>query len=150
MSEPQRTLTLEVGFTGTRFSMTDAQEDAFRDELRDYVLGLNPWRFHHGDCIGADAQAHEIVKQAGGITVAHPCDIVTQRAYCAANVVHPPLPPLTRNRVIVNDTSVLFATPQTGQGLIRSGTWSTIRYARKLERPICIIYRTGEIAWERR
>ena len=62
---------MKVGFTGTQKGMTERQFDIFAAVISE----LQPEEFHHGDCIGADEQAHDIVH-----VVAPDCKIV----------VHPP------------------------------------------------------------
>ena len=46
-----------------------------------------------------------------------------------------PKPYLDRNRDIVDACEVLLATPD-GPERLRSGTWSTVRYARKIGKPV--------------
>jgi hypothetical protein len=79
----------------------------------------------------------------------HPPDDDTRRAYCG---VHParlaaPKPYLMRNKDIVDQTSILVAAPK-GPEEKRSGTWATVRYARKLGRPIYICYPDGKMVFE--
>lgn len=49
-------------------------------------------------------------------------------------------PPLIRNRDIVNAGELLIATPKLDVEEQRSGTWAAIRYARKIGKPIILIY----------
>jgi hypothetical protein len=44
-----------IGFTGTRQGMTAEQKSALRN-----LLDGGAGDFHHGDCIGADSEAHGI------------------------------------------------------------------------------------------
>ena len=43
----------------------------------------------------------------------------------------PQKPYLERNRNIVDNTTMLVAFPNNNKELLKSGTWSTIRYAKK-------------------
>jgi predicted Rossmann fold nucleotide-binding protein DprA/Smf involved in DNA uptake len=54
-----------------------------------------------------------------------------------------------RNKVIVRETEILIAVPAETMEQHRSGTWSTVRYARKLERAVCIIRPDGTLIHER-
>tara|TARA_R110000796_G_C14227544_1_gene395495 strand:- start:83 stop:454 length:372 start_codon:yes stop_codon:yes gene_type:complete len=88
---------------------------------------------HHGDCKGADADAHEVVHAMLWPRIeAHPCTIESMRAYCkGADIVHAPLPPLKRNHIMVDLCELLIAMPGGMKEEQRSGTWSTYRYAKK-------------------
>lgn len=113
--------------------------------------------FIHGDCIGADAQAARIAKDIGYYLIClpgHPKDKTNTmfRAFTDFNdEVREPKPFIARDHDIVNESDLLVATP-VGEEEIRSGTWTTIRYARKKKKPIEIImppiklnrYLTGE------
>ena len=126
-----------VGFTGTREGMTFCQVKALIRLLRK----LNPEEIHHGGCIGADEQFHKIVCKLfyGAWAVNHPCDIEKYRAKIIADETRQILPALVRNTVIVNESDILIACPKTKEEELRSGTWSTVRYARKIGKPVEII-----------
>ena len=57
-------------------------------------------------------------------------------------------PYLDRNKDIVLETQTLVATPAETTEQLRSGTWSTVRYARKLKRPAVLILPDGTIVFE--
>lgn len=59
---------MKVGFTGTHHGMTLGQQEAFRKLLCE----LDTIEFHHGDCIGADVQAHMIAMDYPIRIVVHP------------------------------------------------------------------------------
>ena len=118
-----------VGFTGTRTGMTEEQKNTVSN-----LLGLiEPNEVHHGDCIGADAQFHELAMSMGIRVVIHPASGVgEQRAYCSGSYfTHDARPPLERNKDIVDACTDMIATPVAHKEVLRSGTWATIRYARK-------------------
>jgi len=123
---------LHIGFTGTREGMTTLQHMRVYESLKRKVQ-QNPTTtlvFHHGDCIGADEEAHEIATGLGYLTVAHPPLNPYLRAFCAADTILEPKEYLVRNRDIVNDSHLVIGTPSTMEYVARSGTWSTIAYAR--------------------
>src|SRR5690606_27684726 len=100
------------------------------------------------DCIGADATAAAHAWQLGYTLVAHPPTETTRlRAWAPAHVSLGGKPYLERNRDIVDATEVLIACPK-GFETVRSGTWSTVRYARTLSRPILLVMASGELLTE--
>jgi len=101
--------------------------------------------FHHGDCLGADMQAHGIaMKKRLRVVIWPPLD-GSQRAYCVGGEVRPADDYLKRNHKIVSASDALIACPRTISEELRSGTWATIRYAGKVARPTFIIFPHGRI-----
>lgn len=140
---------MKYGFSGTRFGMNEAQRKGFTEFLELYP----PTEFHHGCCVGADANAVECVRRTlhGVIVVGHPCNwppLQDKEAIATSDQMRPCRKPLERNRLIVDETEALVACPK-GPEELRSGTWSTIRYARKIGRPILIIWPNGDVTLER-
>jgi len=126
--------------------MTESQRREFVKTTR----RVQPREFHHGDCVGADEEAHAIIwamVQDEGLDcliVIHPPTDEKFRAFCGVVrdphvEIRAPKPYLERNHDIVDETEVLIATPGTHQEMTRSGTWATIRYARKRYHPIGLI-----------
>jgi predicted Rossmann fold nucleotide-binding protein DprA/Smf involved in DNA uptake len=142
------TLDTQTGFTGTRKGTTKAQHDALF-EVMSHLSAGSCWL--HGDCVGADAESHAFARQLGLIVEIYPSTIVALRAYCQdAQFVHTPQMPLERNRSIVNASSRLIATPDAEESRKhQSGTWMTVRFARRLGRPITLIFSDGSIQEER-
>ena len=70
-------------------------------------------------------------------------------AYKVAKDIRLPKKPLIRNRDIVRETAVLIATPEQTIEQLRSGTWATVRYARKMNRPTVLIFPDGTLTLER-
>lgn len=57
----------------------------------------------------------------------------------ACNIEYPVKPPLKRNYDIVDACDILLAAPRTLTEELRSGTWATIRYARKTGKKYLIL-----------
>jgi hypothetical protein len=138
---------LKAGFTGTRRGMTLPQAKAF---VRVVCALPGLAEFHHGDCVGADDEAAAAVHALGRVTiVAHPPTDEALRAFNAhAAETRPPRPYLERNRAIVDATDVLVATPAEAAERRRSGTWSTVRYARGLGRRVVLVLPDGRVCDE--
>jgi hypothetical protein len=132
---------MKVGFTGTRHGCTTAQLAALGKLLNSMPMA----EFHHGDCVGADAQAHAIVIERVSVVI-YPSNIPRSRAHCTgAYKTYPPKHPLERNSDIIKGTNVLVACPNGMYEEQRSGTWATIRYARAAKRKIIIVWPNGEV-----
>lgn len=132
---------MKIGFTGTISGMSEAQ----RDKLTALLAELGASQLHHGDCVGADADAHGIARSLDIAVVLHPPSNDKSRAFCQGSVEErPPRAYLDRNKAIVDVTEVLIATPW-GPEQRRSGTWATIRYARKRARTCYIVMRDGAL-----
>lgn len=138
-----------VGFTGTQRGMTAAQYAAVGELLLarfPHAAVTTPVRsvtFHHGDCTGADEQAHVIARICGYFIVVHPPTDPKKRAWCTGDFAMTPAPYLERNAAIVRSTLELIATPGETAEQVRSGTWATIRQARRLRRPTTIVWPDG-------
>lgn len=123
-----------IGFTGTRHGLTQLQQSTLQEVLR----RLQPAQLIHGSCIGADAEAHHLTRLflPSCKIIVWPCTEGGMRARLDADVTMPLMAPLKRNKVIVHSVEILVACPQTVDEVLRSGTWSTIRYARKRGVPV--------------
>ncbi len=126
-----------VGFTGTQLGMSQKQRDA----LRKLLTRLGPRELHHGDCIGADAEANEIAIDLGIRTIGHPPKNPKKRAYCECNMWYAPKEYIQRNHLMVDMCDHIIVAPKSDTQIIRSGTWATYRYAIKHERPTTILER---------
>lgn len=135
---------MKIGFTGTQNGMSIPQMDILQKLFNKVKVN---GEFHHGDCIGADQQAHKIALLFKMKIYIHPPQDSKKRAWCSGpNVIILPVKDyLVRNKDIVNVTQVLIATPADEYEQLRSGVWSTIRYAKKIGKPIRIIYPSGQI-----
>lgn len=101
--------------------------------------------FHEGDCIGSDVAAAIIARKLGYWIISHPPLVQTKRAFYPANEERIPRDYLVRNHNIVLETQEMLATPFQAEEIMRSGTWATIRFARKLWRKVTIILPSGEL-----
>ena len=131
---------MKVAFTGTQDGMTEAQWFATWDTF--VALGAS-W-VHHGLCIGSDRQAHKLARHMGCKVKGHPPLNTSKMAVCECDVLGEAKEYIARNHDIVDETAALVATPN-GPERLRSGTWSTIRYARKLGRPTYVIMPDGSV-----
>lgn len=139
------------GFTGTRHGMTTAQRRVFTDYLRTHMGRADS--LLHGDCTGADQQAHHIVKaiRPHSYIEIYPSNLSDNRAYCeGAALVHSPQPPLVRNKLIVDGCGLLLSTPAEPYEMHRGGTWHTVRYARSRVKAHIIFWPDGSVlkSWE--
>lgn len=131
---------LRMGFTGSRGGMTPAQKVGVAE-----VLKRAAW-LHHGDCIGADSEAHDIAVRLGVKVCVHPPLVPTLRAFRPGNDYRTPKKYLIRNRDIVRETRELVAAPAgPEEENPRSGTWATIRYARDHQRLVTIVWPDGSL-----
>lgn len=130
----------KVGFTGTQHGMTPAQAA----DLRQYFVRHRDeiTEFHHGDCIGADEQAHNIAVEVLGEDkiFIHPPKDTKKQAFCESPHILPPLEYLTRNLNIVRASDILIAAPKSETEELRSGTWSTVRRAIEMKRPVMMLH----------
>jgi hypothetical protein len=140
-------------FTGSQHGMTFEQYRSFRK----LFVTRTPAEFRHGDCVGADATAHNVVITSSTlIPVIYPATVRVKRAWCEPGCNMQPLPPLQRNRVMIDAPASplikrVIATPAQDHEVLRSGTWSAIRYAVTQGIWVTIIWPSGEVKvhWER-
>lgn len=146
-----------IGFTGTQSGLVQFQIDKVIEVLQAKQCS----EFLHGDCIGADDMANQLALNFGvKIFTIFPPDNPKKRSFCFDNnqltkhlrqatpyinkgnaqVRWMPIEPyLIRNRRLVDTCAFLIACPKEHTNSIRSGTWSTIRYAWKTKRDLVII-----------
>lgn len=119
--------------------MTEYQKRELTRLLRKLKTSQLTNLFHHGDCLGADTEAHDIALSLGYSIIVHPPTNPALRANRRGIINHPAKLYIERNHDIVDGCEVLVATPKTNIERQRSGTWSTIRYARKTGKRYYII-----------
>jgi hypothetical protein len=147
-----------VGVTATRSGMRTPQLATARTiltTLRDAGAAY----LHHGDCIGGDDQFDSLADDLGYHIVIHPPTDSRFRAYClgqrgattARGKTRRELPPrrfLDRNQQIVMATGILLGASAHGHEHVRSGTWSTIRFARARRMPRVVLWPDGRATIE--
>lgn len=119
----------EIGFTGSQNGMNKLQKLLLQEHLEYLVQKYNVSKFHHGDCIGADETFHNVVREQikdCWIKI-HPPVNESRRAWCVGDEYAEAKEYLVRNTDIVLESDILFATPNTVEEQLRSGTWSTWR-----------------------
>lgn len=145
---------MNIGFTGTREGMTEDQLERFSILIHESLGGYakDGLTLYHGMCKGADEQAHyNFMLCINWGVIGFPSNVPNTQMnrrpiavkfdnWDGFSKVYKPQDPLERNKLIVEHCDVLIATPKSRQEERRSGTWSTIRYARKLKKPVYIIW----------
>lgn len=128
-----------IGLTASRFGLTEAQKITAAN-LLDSALEV-----HHGDCVGGDADLHNIVRAQSDSAkiVIHPPSNDRLRAFCGGEETREPKPYLERDQEIVNETEMLLAFPRTSFEIRKSGTWATVRMARKAGIPVIVVWPDG-------
>ena len=135
---------LHLGFTGTCSIDRKCRESI--EHLHRLLITYRDQGYetlHHGDAVGADHLAHEMASELGYDVIVHPPRYHSMRAFCeSGNIVMtmPEKPYLARNRDIVDAVSLLVAMPvDPDREERRSGTWMTVRYARKTGIPVVMV-----------
>jgi len=125
-----------VGITGTRDGLSQRQRDGVEFLLSNlYIFG----GLRHGDAIGVDCQVADIAASLGIWTVAHPPDIDKYRGFHQSTLIMPEKPYRERDMDIVIGSDLLIACPKQSKEIVRSGTWATVRDARKKKVPRIIL-----------
>ena len=146
---------MKIGMTGTRDGMTQEQKDTFSRLL----LELGATELHHGDCVGADSESHDLAVEQEIDIVIHPPTNTAFRAFKELDdlalpihyvkEIKEPFSYFTRNRHIVNDSEVLIGTPLT-VSVTGGGTWYTINYGKKQGKPVYIIEPDGTVVYNQK
>ena len=137
-----------IGFTGTRQGMTDDQLDTLyawfmfcKDQIDEAHFGL---------CRGSDAQFYHLLLavKPSVVIVGHPCNLVDQQVNLPCDYMRPTKDPLVRNHDMVDEVESMLATPATMRNVLRSGTYSCLRYAANKNRDLNIILPNGRMSSE--
>lgn len=137
---------MRIGFTGTQQGMNDFQTENVVNKLVEIVKANHKELvFVHGDCVGSDEEVATLARELGFYIIGRPALVAEhKRAYFKCDTLFPAKAPLDRNQDIVDNSDMLIATPKEQSEVLRSGTWSTIRRAKKanLDRYIVGPYQT--------
>jgi hypothetical protein len=137
---------MKIGMTGCRNGLSKSGSDFLEKFLNDNAINIT--EAHHGDCVGSDADFHGTLKSyniADDNIYIHPPKDKKFRAFCKGGKVLPEKNYIDRNHDIVDDSDMLIAFPSTEHSVTRSGTWATVRYAKKTNKKIIIVYPSGNI-----
>lgn len=138
---------MHLGVTGTRKGLSEKQFNLVKEFVKENTSIIS--HFHHGDCIGVDVQIATLVEHylPKVWIVSHPSRGVKTRAHGPAHEIMRPKDYIVRDQDIVDNSEYLWACPD-GKERIRSGTWTTVRMARKKGLSITIIMPDGEVIYE--
>jgi hypothetical protein len=130
---------MKIGFTGTREGMTQHQKEQFVLKMQE----LGPTEFHHGDCEGADAEAHDIVREFFPDVIIHvyPPKSKYRQAFKKGDIHYEPQEYLVRDNNIVDACDHLIGAPKSDKPATKSGSWYTIRYAKSSNVPNTVLER---------
>ena len=122
-----------VGITGTR-----AIENVDAIRLKRLTSVLQRYNtLYKGNLLIVHGGAHGVDKYVHNFCIDENISVKVRPAYKECNfsgvyLQETPEPPLKRNKIIVNECNILLAVPNNPEEEeLRSGTWSTIRYAEK-------------------
>jgi hypothetical protein len=137
---------MKIGMTGARHGVTHRQAVSFLNWFKSQYDATGVNEFHHGDCVGADEQITKLVKKFyPGVEIhCHPPKNPTYRAFVPADITYEEKDYLIRNRHIVDCTDKLVAFPDKPE-VLRSGTWSTIRYGKRAGSKVLIFNTDGQV-----
>lgn len=128
-----------AAFAGTRKGMTELQKST----VQRLLVELEVTHFEHGAAIGADEEASRVARELGLKITARPANIAGERSDVAeADRWVEAAAPLDRNKKLVDFSHFLIATPD-GPERPRSGTWTTVNYARSKKKSVWVIMPNG-------
>jgi len=115
-----------------------------RNTLQALLKRLRLTAGRHGDCVGADEQFHDICRELGAKMHGHPGPDGPLRAGCLFDTSAFPKDYLKRNHDIVNLSDCMIAAPAQREEQQRSGTWSTVRFAKQIGKLLIMLWPDGE------
>jgi hypothetical protein len=136
-----------LGFTGTSKRPPTPVQIAALDDILAEFWDKGYRTLVHGEARNADSLANDMARAKGYYTYGRPTTISDNR--CEVDARAEPKRPLDRDWDIVEEANTLVAVPANQKEEVRSGTWATVRYARKLNAPVVIIKPNGDVDRER-
>lgn len=141
---------LHIGVTGTRNGATGSQLATVRRLFEQVTFWTGSRvKLRHGKCKGFDEQVFWIARDLGFLIHAYPSNLNRWVADVESDEEEVPMPPLDRNRLIVAKSQFLIGAPDSYAERRRSGTWSTINYARLVGCPTVLVFPDGEYRVEK-
>jgi hypothetical protein len=153
---------LNIGITGSRKPLPTIQIKSLYfvmmklclDEL---AMDGGSVAIHHGCCVGADEEAHNLAETMAGVSIhGHPgmdewgkSRLTLPTGKYDYDILHSRELYKTRNWNIVNVSDVLIACPaypENDKGSRRSGTWQTVRMARRASKTVKYVWANGEVS----
>lgn len=150
-------MTTILGVTGSKRGPVSVEQ---AEAAHAILTHLDVNTVHHGDCEGVDAWAHDLAWAYGKNVVIHPPLNPAFRARRGFKpgttipqsrcVILPEKRYLDRNWDIADKCARLLTLPAEMEEQLRSGTWATVRHARRLRKVILIVYPDGTVTTEGR
>lgn len=137
---------MKVGFTGARKGSTNSQKSSLLTLLDRIPITDG----HHGNCVGWDAEVHDLLRDhfpEVRIVCHDPKDQGEDFADRRGDEHRPPKTHFARNRDIVDEADNLIVLPSSNEWMPRGGTWYTYDYARKKGVPVIVVWPDGRIEW---
>ncbi len=130
---------MKIGITGTRAGMNERQFSDVKAFLQGHYQPGS--EFHHGDCVGVDAEAAILAKEIGYKIISHPGPGHDGlRAFVECDESREPQSHFKRNRTIVDTCDVLLVVPLQNEHQPRGGTWYTHDYAVKKDKSVIMVF----------
>ena len=136
-----------IGFTGSQNGIAPCHVENLEKTI-EHVTEHAIWDLtgHHGDCVGADTQFHDMCLKYGIPVYVYPPIVEKKRAFVEfAEHIYPEKKYLERNQDIVKAADFMLACPSSSIEKLRSGTWATVRYAFRQDVPTLLFLPDGEI-----
>lgn len=130
---------MKIGITGTREGMNENQFALVQTFLTEKFQPGS--EFHHGDCVGVDAEAALLAKELGYKIVGHPGPGEDGlRAFVECDESREPQSHFKRNRTIVDACDFLIVVPLQNEHQAKGGTWYTHEYAVKKNKAMAVFF----------